>query len=624
VLLLAACDQTLVAPAPGLAPRTAPPAARRSAWPTPGGQYDSPAGLVGELQTAVDSSSGYQKDTVVFTFHHQTVVRVSVSGVVHRSTVIGPFPPADIGPTGIGASGGIYFGNYSTGYSGAADTAILAVFGGDVHMARGPMSQPSWMSPMCGNRDVTPADYRDCVRFDLVSPGKLTYTIVDAALQMTASATAVPSRGHVAFDLRAEPDNVAGFGMNILESEWLWTPDDQARWGGPRTPTYPTLQCTSARHCEYWGFDQGGTLQARAYVNGVMKEGPPLHVSVTDSLTLTVDRASGPPNYPATFRAANSDGTNIMAMQWTFTPDGGGAPYSPVPACPTGVQGTFWDCPMNVKESGTMSIRASVHYDHYSTASVHVTVVPCPTGDTLLDNPLFRRLMKTVWDSSQAGKSSVADRTERMGVLFRDTVTKAYQYKLLPLNPVDSLNGPCQVNAPGFSYPSTWKIVTFVHSHPFQKGEQFAGNCPKDAKGNYLVYDKTPQTGWASGTDWKTSLDKHLPSYIIDSMQVIRIVGDSGDVRPVINRRGDTTDYRANNWRNAQTITPRTSTCSYLMAVAPASEAISKRAVLYAHHQERLQRYPMNVFQSGTPSRSERWALPLVDRLSPLSRLNAE
>ena len=477
----------------------------------------------------------------MFNLHFQTVVRVSVEGVVHRSTVFGAFPELDIGPTGVPgapptAAGKITFGNYSTGYWAADTGSTLAVLGGDVHLGRGPMSQPLNMNPMCGNYDVTPADYRDCVRYDVTTPAKLSYSIVDASLTMTASATAVPSRGHVAFDLKADPSTIGQWSLNVQGAEWMWTPDDTARWGGPRTPTYPTMQCTGNTHCEYWGFDQSGTIQARAYVNGVMKEGPPAHVTVTDSLTLQVDRSSGPANYLATFHAANSDGTNILVTGWTFTPDSGGAPFSV--ACPTYQQGAYWDCPMHVMQSGTMSIRASVHYDHYSTASVHVTVVPCPTDDPVLDDPAIRSAFKGLIDESGPALppgdgitvgTDVGNKREHAGRVYRRP-NGTYYF----VEDILAVGNECHTSRVPQTSPKAPvdELIAIVHTHPTKTGKVVYGCGPDPVTGEprkmgpwdsstvFVAKKRADSTnGGGSDADWNAQRDlpeNQVPFHGID------------------------------------------------------------------------------------------------------------
>src|SRR5690349_24343901 len=124
------------------------------------------------------------------------------------------------------------------------------------------------------------------------------------------------------------------------------------------------------------------------------------HIQVTDNLTLKATPTYGPANYRATFTATNSDGAGVFNASWSFQPDSGSGTITP--SC-----GSANPCAWNVPQSGTMTVTALVH-NRYKKASVHVEVVPCPQGDPFQDNPDFRRLEKTLWDSSNtAGPNNV-------------------------------------------------------------------------------------------------------------------------------------------------------------------------------------------------------------------------
>ena len=299
-----------------------------------------------------------------------------------------------------------------------------------------------------------------------------------------------------------------------------------------------------------------GTMFTTAYVNGEQQQ-KSVHSEVRiPHLDLAASQyVLAAPGDSDTFTPS---GNGVVVVQgWHFTPDsaeGGSASRIATPSAgvlrtrlpsgapPTGGRspamapsrptysvsvGNSWDqcgpsapiCENFVANSGTVEVIATVNGVQL-TATVHVTVIPCPTGDSRLDDPKFRQLMKLVWDSSDASNSDITKRTERMGVVLYDTRTKTYTYQMLPLNSVDSLNGPCQVNAQVPAHTLDVIIAAILHSHPFQEGERFGGNCRQGQTGAITsATRRRTRTGWGSGTDWHTSQIMHTPSYIIDARE---------------------------------------------------------------------------------------------------------
>lgn len=296
---------------------------------------------------------------------------------------------------------------------------------------------------------------------------------------------------------------------------------------------------------------------------------------LTPSATTFLAGAAVTFQWAATPDSLAGQATPVVVRRTFFEPDsaGGGVPSDSTKTC--AISGT--SCTIQPLGSGTLHLWALVN-GKLVHKQAHVTVVPCPTGDTLLDNPTFRKLIKIVWDSSNASDST--KRMERLGVLLYDTVSHSYSNMLLPLNSDSSKNSQCSVKPGSWSIPTKSIVVTYVHSHPFKPGTQFSGHCPKGDDGKYLMYNWNLLTGWASGQDWHVSQSLHLPSYIVDSLHIIRIVGDSGNVEvvrnndgsPKLDSGGDTT-YTATDWPHAQKTYLRTPACTYMLAQAESPQS---------------------------------------------------
>lgn len=300
-----------------------------------------------------------------------------------------------------------------------------------------------------------------------------------------------------------------------------------------------------------------GTLRVSKYISGRMRA-TSARVRVYSSFTLDADQTELVAGDTVTF-TPKLDGVTGPAARWLWRGDDSTVVAGP---CAPGTD----TCLLAPFASGTMwAYTADTGGD---SASKHVTVIPCPTGDTLLDNLTFRHTIKLVWDSSFAADTS--KRVERMGVMVYDTLLKKYASILLPLNSVPYKNTPCEVNPGTWALPANSVVVTYVHSHPFADSASYSGLCPKDAQGQYQTYVPRSMTGWGSGLDWHVSDNLNLPSYIIDSLKVIRLVGDSADVHPLYDINGNIYDYYANKWSSAQTVHPRSPQCTY-MAVTTVS-----------------------------------------------------
>lgn len=150
-------------------------------------------------------------------------------------------------------------------------------------------------------------------------------------------------------------------------------------------------------------------------------------------------------------------------------------------------------------------------------ASDTVSVVTCPTPDSLLNDPAFRQVLMTALDSSgkydrTADKFLTVDsaRRELAGFVARNKSTGALTYR----NALIARNDPCSVDY-SLAYPLTDSLVAIWHTHPFKPGgtwsvgEKLPANCGRPAG---TVYDPAP-----SPDDWRSAIKVRAKSYMIDA-----------------------------------------------------------------------------------------------------------
>jgi hypothetical protein len=170
-------------------------------------------------------------------------------------------------------------------------------------------------------------------------------------------------------------------------------------------------------------------------------------------------------------------------------------------------------CSTVVKESGTMTVTALVN-GFEQTKSVKVEVIPCPTGDPILDNEALRnQLMAAMARSNPDSTPESMKRREVGGLIFRsvdDLGVTRYYFKEAPSYKSQT---PCLNDWDGFSgnHPDDMAVAVF-HTHPNAPGEMVYG-CPgKDAAQFPGDPGKKPKqvgdaskTGGGSVEDWNAT-----------------------------------------------------------------------------------------------------------------------
>jgi len=141
-----------------------------------------------------------------------------------------------------------------------------------------------------------------------------------------------------------------------------------------------------------------------------------------------------------------------------------------------------------------------------------LTVIRCPTGDSILDNGIFRRAFLQAKKDSWADSLPFSRRREVGGYAYFDStgihVTRTED---------PTKYSPCSVS---YGYGSG--AVLIFHVHPFNPPEGFtpadtlptAVGCPVGQRYDVKMW------GGPSTEDWHASITTGLPSYIIDKKRI--------------------------------------------------------------------------------------------------------
>jgi hypothetical protein len=194
-------------------------------------------------------------------------------------------------------------------------------------------------------------------------------------------------------------------------------------------------------------------------------------------LMLTASATSVTPSTNVTFTASatpaavNADWRLFTIQSWQWTPDSGSQTVS----C-----GTSKTCNFTPLTSGTMKVTAIVNGTE-QTEERYVSVLPCLTGDTVLDDARIRRELEKAWNGSNA-TGPQSGKVERFGGRFGSTDTT-----FAPLPGSSACRGwdpaQWQVGTPigALGYPGVmW------HTHPWNKGDsrQSSSICPERGPAN--------------------------------------------------------------------------------------------------------------------------------------------
>jgi len=382
----------------------------------------------------------------------------------------------------------------------------------------------------------------------------------DLTLQQSPD-TAIWAGQTVKFTAGADPATVPGnpYPIGVKELQWRWIPED--------TLSADTLGCGSSSGMVCTRVMRGsGTMYASAYVNGQQQQ-KSIHLTVkVPTLDLSASKyVVAAPGENDTFTATANGSLTVLG--WSFTPDGGGAAdrlatssasigartaKARSTASATGAQnasfggltvpttsrrfaspGSAWDactsgsaqCTNLVTETGTVDVLAIVNGDTLR-VSVHITVIPCPTHDPYLDNPLVRSKLDSLWKLARVDTTKISS--------FRERTIGGYDSSgtlVVRILQLDTAATPCSNHVIEPS-PLPGKKVFDAHVHPFALNDSLPKECdptPPLKPGQYQIYGHT--FGGLSSNDWNhTALTPPYPVYTFDRDSVYK--GSPGSNQP--------------------------------------------------------------------------------------------
>lgn len=157
-------------------------------------------------------------------------------------------------------------------------------------------------------------------------------------------------------------------------------------------------------------------------------------------------------------------------VSWSWTADSAGGD-NPASNC-----GPTLTCTTGIPRSGTMRLSVTVNGVEKS-QTVHIRVLPCPTGVPELDSLPFLDAMKTAWDSSYPN-GPPQDRRERTWSVDCNSHGECVTTQ----NPVGSAT-PCHSAWPPGNPDTSMHRAGDGHTHPFYPGpmtdDTLPDNCPR-------------------------------------------------------------------------------------------------------------------------------------------------
>lgn len=245
-------------------------------------------------------------------------------------------------------------------------------------------------------------------------------------------------------------------------------------------------------------------------------------VTYSGSQTISVKRLTADLSLTASPTTAVQPGTSITYTA-AATPETIGNPAVLTPfsitqwvyADSAGTHGctsvTATTCTITANTSGTVTVTAVVNGEQ-QTRTMSVTVVPCPTGDPILDSAAVRKGLDSLWKLSNPTDPVTANRHERsMNVYDSAGVTVI---RIEPFDP--TTDGPCE-NMLKRDVPPPGTLKAQIHTHPAHVSETL--ECKPGFKKRYAN-----QFGGPSPADW-ASATQDPPKYVLDADNTYRHAG---------------------------------------------------------------------------------------------------
>lgn len=236
-----------------------------------------------------------------------------------------------------------------------------------------------------------------------------------------------------------------------------------------------------------------------------------------DRIQLAASPSSGGPRTVTFTPTIPAWDGRVNTASWTWTPDGGTAQGV---ACYTASP-----CSKSVTTSGTMTFTVSF-YAHAAVkaltrvATVHVDVVNCPTGDSVLDHSFVRQGFAAL-DSASNPTGPEDSRVEHVAAVVRDT-SGMYSVQWLTTDPSGTDNCNSKWGIPPRVLEDGSVIVAFVHTHPYRVNEY--AHCRSGDPGS--IDPGGSKKDWDALTTVNNgpSYAGHaVPFYVIDSRNIYRM-----------------------------------------------------------------------------------------------------
>ena len=208
----------------------------------------------------------------------------------------------------------------------------------------------------------------------------------------------------------------------------------------------------------------------------------------------------------AHFESAPLNFTASAPIVWSFETDAG--QQTELGACASAQM-----CDYAPPQSGQMQVCMNDEQAYSICTTLRIEVIKCPTGDSLLDNPVLRAGLLQALKDSWADSLPSSRRREVAGYAFFDS---AGLHVVRTEDP--SKYHPCKVD---YSAPANAALIFHVHPVNPPEGFSLADTLPTmcGSAGSTRRYD-TKTWGGPSAEDWGSSVQVHHPSYIIDKKRV--------------------------------------------------------------------------------------------------------
>lgn len=332
--------------------------------------------------------------------------------------------------------------------------------------------------------------------------------------QADSSTYSIGSTAKIA--MTRSPLTINGISTPIQVDSALWSPAPDSL-GGDAADTIPLNACSNYR---FVGTDYlcdhvvkgAGKLTMIGHANGyrVARE---VTISVRDArLTLKAIPVPVRAGDTVTLTPHWSDGYQVVVSSWKWQPDTLPNLITQDGGDCTSAQTT---CRKPIRQTGWMFVTAT-RDGRPRTAKARVTLIPCPTGDDVLDDIDFRTVAKSAWDTSGADSKPAQDRRERGFWRWDSAGVKTRTI----MNGPHSGDTPCRNTIAPDTIPLGWDADASAHIHPFQLGDRLPANCgpyPPGVKAYHGYGD-----GGFSGADWHSAVQEGKPGYAIDKDSVYR------------------------------------------------------------------------------------------------------